>query len=266
MVRRSFRNGLGRLRAVWPLCLLFGLLTAACGDMLGRRYPSYRYRLTVQIETPQGLRTGSSVIEVQTIKDGALSLTGGGAGGDVVYRVNGQAVAVDLPNGKTLFALLRSDWDRDWAATVLALQVSYPTEQEVAVRAPARKWNPDLNFEMWMERVVATREVFVLPRFRRLGPDRVSAWPMFAQFRDPRDPRSIQQVDADHLPIAFGPGYAVHRITINRTDDPVTDSLLERLPKPDSKGFFNSDGKLRANTLKEYIFGIDDFSRGLPNE
>ncbi|WP_144243874.1 hypothetical protein [Sphingopyxis sp. MWB1] len=65
-----------------------------------------RYRLTAEVETPAGVRTGSSVIE--TIWDRGLS----GA------TVRGEAVAVDLPNGQTLFVLLRTADNPDWAAGV----------------------------------------------------------------------------------------------------------------------------------------------------
>lgn len=269
MIRRPFRAGQREPFAVWLLRLLLLpslLLTAACGDVLGKSYPPYRYRLTVEVETPQGLRQGSSVIEVQTLKEGALSLSGGGAGGDVVNRVKGQAVAVDLPNGQTLFALLRSDWDRDWPATVFALQVPYPTQQEVAARSPDGEWNPQRNFEMWMDRIEVAHGVVDLPRLRKLGPDQVSAWPMFARFRVARDPRSIERVDVDHLPAVFGAGYKVHRICLERTDDRVTTGIFARLPKADAKGFYNSDGKLRANTLNDHVFGLDEFSRGIADE
>lgn len=231
--------------------------------MAGKTYPPYRYRLTVEVETPQGLRTGSTVIEVETFRGSPLSLSGGGRGGEVSHRVTGDAVAVDLPGGQILFALLRSDWDRDWPNTVFAWQVPHAAQQAVKARSPGGKWDPNIDFDMWMENVADARGTFLLPRYRRLGPDEVSAWPMFARFRDMRDPRSIEAVDPDQLPATFGKGYAVRRITIERTDDPVTTGVQARLPKPDSKGFFNSDGRLRAETPKDHVFSLDDFTRGV---
>ena len=78
--------------------------------------PDYRYRLTVEIDTPQGLRSGSSVIEVeQSMGSTAMS----GFGRRLARRVRGEAVAVDLPDGRTLFALLRSDDNYDWASSIM---------------------------------------------------------------------------------------------------------------------------------------------------
>ena len=64
--------------------------------------PDYRYRLTVEVDTPQGLRTGSSVIQVASSVSGPYALRPG----VVSTQVKGEAVAVDLPGGKVLFALL----------------------------------------------------------------------------------------------------------------------------------------------------------------
>lgn len=237
MIRRTFRNGRGGRFRGWLLQLLLvlgAMLTAACGDLVGKTYPPYRYRLTVEIETPQGLRTGSSVIEVQTIKGARLSLSGGGIGGDVVNRVKGQAVAVDLPNGQTLFALLRSDWGPELAENIYPLQVPYPTHLEVAARSPDGKWNPDLNFDMWMERVEAARGVFVVPRVRKGLPGKQgvkpSGWPMLVRFRDIRDPASVEEVKPEELKAAIGKGYAVRRVTVERTEDPIAVDIARRLP------------------------------------
>ena len=91
MTRRSFLELLG---------------TAVLVPLIGCAGPrfTYRYRMTVEVDTPAGLRTGSSVIEVTTRWDNAPPHASG-----VHSRVRGQAVAVDMPGGDTLFALLRND-------------------------------------------------------------------------------------------------------------------------------------------------------------
>lgn len=92
-----------------------GLLLASCG-LGGDGPPTYRYRLTVEVDTPEGLRTGSSVIEVtqRMVRPGSDP-----ASKAVRRRARGEAVAVDLPAGRTLFALLRSDNDTSWATYVM---------------------------------------------------------------------------------------------------------------------------------------------------
>ena len=78
----------------------------------GYRSEEFRYRMTVEVDTPQGLRTASSVIEVEVSDPGPNSLPEAG----INTKVRGEAVAVDLPGGKVLFALLRSDDSVDAAA------------------------------------------------------------------------------------------------------------------------------------------------------
>ena len=56
------------------ICSTVAVALAGCGDVLGRDLPSYRYRLTVEVNTPEGLKTGSSVIEVESTTSGSLKL------------------------------------------------------------------------------------------------------------------------------------------------------------------------------------------------
>jgi hypothetical protein len=65
-------------------------------------FPNYthRFRLTVEIDTSEGVRRGSSVIEVER-KDRRWSLIGG-----YNFQVRGQAVFVDLGAGRNAIVLL----------------------------------------------------------------------------------------------------------------------------------------------------------------
>ena len=63
------------------------LLVPACGEQL----PTYRYRMTVEVETPEGLRTGSSVIEVRTRQGPGFP---GPEAAGIATDVRGEAVAV----------------------------------------------------------------------------------------------------------------------------------------------------------------------------
>lgn len=103
------------LQAAW--LALAALLLPGCA-FAEDKAPDYRYRLTVEVETPEGLKTGLSVIEVRQTLVRAGSVPANQA---VERRVRGEAAAVNLPGGKTLFALLRSDNDPDWASRVYVL-------------------------------------------------------------------------------------------------------------------------------------------------
>ena len=78
-------------------------------EMIGRSF-DYRYKLTAEVETPSGIKTGSSVIEIVVGMSGTI-WPEGMRGGSAHVR-HGEAVAVDLAPGQTLFVLLRSASER----------------------------------------------------------------------------------------------------------------------------------------------------------
>jgi hypothetical protein len=65
-------------------------------------YPSYSYafRLIVDVDTPQGIKSGSSVIELTSRQQVAIGPRGS------VTQVKGDAVFVDLGDGRNLIATL----------------------------------------------------------------------------------------------------------------------------------------------------------------
>ena len=81
------------------LVSLAGAMLTLGGCSLIEPSETLRYKLIVEVETPQGVRSGYSVWE--------LTLTSQKFSGYATrsnYR--GEAVTVDLPNGQSVFALL----------------------------------------------------------------------------------------------------------------------------------------------------------------
>lgn len=202
------RNGLVRiLHATWSA--LAALCISACAPTEDKA-PDYRYRLTVEVETPQGLRSGSSVIEIeQSIGRTTMS----GFGEQVFVRIRGEAVAVDLPDGHTLFTLLRSGSDVEWAARVIPLL------------------SPTANDDNPLDDLLLLEGKKQLPRtWSAPGPfNNRSAYPMMVTFGDLADPTSVVEVDADDLAASFGDGVKLKHITVQLTDDPVTTGIGKRL-------------------------------------
>lgn len=193
-------------RPVLATILLSVLALAGCdSEKLGKTLPGYRYRLTAQVQTPEGLKTGSSVIEVQWTTPGKIF----GSQGSASYRLKGEAVAVDLPKGQTLFILLSTPWSYDWAAQALGNTGILKTMVSAEGADPG---------------------VHPLPRTIMLGPDKLDNYPYFVRFRDPRDPASIERVDPDALAKTFGPGTTLKALTVQLTSDPVTHGIYARLP------------------------------------
>ena len=207
---------------------ILGLFATACGGVFGKTYPAYRYRVTVEVETPQGLRRGSSVIEVQTTAGGPYSISGGGGGG-IATRVTGEAAPIDLPNGETLFILITAEGNPDWPTNAYALEVPYPSKAEVEERTGAGKWNANAAFDLWMERVEASHGRLPLRRWRIFGASKMSGWPMLVRFKNIRDPASVESVDPDDLEATFGKGYRVRDVYVEKTDDAVNCKIKTRL-------------------------------------
>ncbi|OYX63594.1 MAG: hypothetical protein B7Y88_12505 [Sphingomonadales bacterium 32-64-17] len=189
-------------------------------SLLGGGLPDYRYRLTVEVETPEGLKTGSSVIEVKTAVAGRNSISVPGA---VSHRVRGEAVTVDLGARGVLIALLHAEDNSDWASNVVYRLV--PEAPRVLDVEGHR------DFEAQFAAMLEHLEPIELPRtFPEQGHLKDQpARPMLVRLADIADPRTLERVDPDDLAADFGPGVRLRRITMQLTDDPVTTGIEERL-------------------------------------
>jgi hypothetical protein len=196
-------------------------------------FPAYRYRLTVEVDTPQGLRTGSSVIEVVSgmVDDGAVVI-------GVGTRVRGEAVAVDLPGGKVLFALLSKPNSAEGAS-------EYAHDALIT-----KRWSGKDEYLADLNAMLRRRDTAVLPR--HIPPAYPSAppatsYPMLVTFGNIADPKTVAVVDPDNLAASFGRGVKLRRITVQMTDAAVTVGIEKRL------GWFGSvHGALVHVPLSDY--------------
>lgn len=167
-----------------------------CGLLGGSR--SYRFRMTVEVETPQGLKTGSSVMEITSYKTMKLTSEEHAGGGD--FR--GEAVVVDLPGGP-LFALLKNDG------------TGQPLDVNVT---PALA--PHATFRTVDDYVATVGELGGMFGSATAELPRAN-WPLLVRFRDINDPKSVEKVS----PEAAG----VKRIVVETTSDAVTTGIEKRL-------------------------------------
>src|SRR4030088_2375908 len=98
-VGRKRHRGMGKAAGMnfkWlgPLALLAALVI---GDQIRINRPGHKYRLTVEVETPEGIKSAAGVMAVHP--DRSYS-----RGGHTLTK--GDAVFVDLGGGKNLLALL----------------------------------------------------------------------------------------------------------------------------------------------------------------
>ena len=190
-----------------PLALLAVLFI---GDQIRINRPGHKYRLTVEVETPEGLKSAKGVMAVHP--DRGYSRSGH-------TTTKGDAVLVDLGGGKNLVALLAH---RD--NTVDLDGMNY-----VALRAyKAAGQNVSFN-EM-------TRMTGAVPVTGALIPILVS-------FTDLSNPATARTVPPDNLAAVLGQGFRLHGMTAEvvpngiwpldfggRLGEPVTRGIEAKLP------------------------------------
>jgi hypothetical protein len=198
----------------------------------------------VEVDTPEGLKSGSSVIEVSTRVSGEYSIPDPGK---IFTKVRGEAVAIDLGKRGTLFALLRSEKSVDWAGGPLMFfvpNVPYKDIEEIL-----EKENRDPSFDIRMKGLYKLQGQYVLPRHyynvlhKPKESDTPTAYPIMVMFKDIQDPKSVTKIDPDNLAANFGKGVKLKRITVERTSDPVSTGIEKQL------GWLKAIGKQRGTLL-----------------
>jgi hypothetical protein len=190
---------IGRRRVLAGVVMTGALLLSGCGST-----EKFRYKMTVEVDTPQGVKTGFAVREMRYRANGGFMF----GEGRPQLQLMGEAVAVDVAPGKTLFALLTGqDGYVDYAGNGVS------TIFRVMDSDGGQKGGPH---EIWPK----------APVIREPITDPV---PMLVSFRDIKDPTSVERLAPDALDKAFGPGVRLKRITVQATDDDVTVGIGVRL-------------------------------------
>lgn len=166
-------------------------------------YPTYtyRYRMTVNVDTPQGLRSGSSVIESRFERFPEFN------GYSSSAKARGEAVFVDLGKGRQVIALL--------AAGRNGANVDYP--QWIIFST----FNVDVDKNDQMRALERSTDSKVLPP---------KEYPTFVTFGDLNDPMTARVVPLDEFENVFGAGVKLRDVTIEMTKDAVTRGIEAKLP------------------------------------
>jgi hypothetical protein len=177
-------------------------ILGGCGDMSRK---SFRFRMMVEVETPQGLKTGSSVMELSTAM--AWHIPPETQVTDTYLK--GEAVAVDLPGGQALFALVGGTPGGDdiRGAVINTFDPKRPGSEKLVAMV-----------EMLGRKESLGRAVVMRP----------DDFPKLVRFRDIRDPKSVELVDPNDLTKSFGAGSKLRRIVLTVTHEPVTTGIEKR--------------------------------------
>jgi len=187
-------------------------------------YPSgtWRYKITVEVETPEGIKTGLAVREVtfQRMPHPLPHMKSASS------RLKGEAVVVDLGKRGVLFALINGYKIGVDHAELLPFYIfSFP------------KNGP------------TSREGLGYYSNLKAGPKELEPqyYPVLVRFRDMNDPKTVESllemekcpghhgageplcVQKDRFEEAFGEGVKVKAVTIEMTDEPITTGIVKWL-------------------------------------
>ena len=162
-----------------PLALLAALVI---GDQIRINRPAHKYRLTVEVETPQGRRSASGVLAVHPDR----SYTRRGQ-----TRTLGDAVFVELGQGKNLVALLAHVDNNN----LVLDDINY-----VALRAYTEASGKRVPFSG-------------MSGLTGIVPVKGALIPVLVSFTDPAVPGSAKVVSPDDAEAALGQGYRLQGLT-----------------------------------------------------
>ncbi|HEY3677686.1 MAG TPA: hypothetical protein VGL45_03135 [Bradyrhizobium sp.] len=187
------------------------LAVLVVGDQIRINRPGHKYRLTVEVETPEGIKSASGILAV--FPDRGYSRGGR-------TRIGGDAIFVDLGSGKNLVSLLAH---RDKSLDLEAMNY-------VALRAYGAARGGRVSFKEMSKMsgaVPVTGELI----------------PVLLTFADPRDPGSARVVAPGDTEPTLGKGFRLHGMTAEvvpngwwpidfggRLGEPVTRGIETRLP------------------------------------
>ena len=164
-------------RWLGPLALLAVLVI---GDQIRINRPGHKYRLTLEVETPEGIKSASGVMAVHP--DRSYSRDGH-------TQTKGDAVFVDLGDSKNVLALLA--------------HIDKPLELDGMNYVALRAYN------------AAGRKASFNEMNRMTGPLPVTGAliPVLVNFADLGDPGSARVLPPDGLEAALGKGFRLHGVS-----------------------------------------------------
>lgn len=187
------------------LLVSFGIAVICVGGLaliLWEPRVSWHQEVTLHFDTPGGPVEASTVTEVSVRHPTRFSKLIPAASHGLKSDIRGEAIVAELGDEKLVFALLEN------MDGLLRTSVYYADDLR---SVPPR-----------MVSKAAAHQTAPLD----VRPD---LWPQMVTFEDLNDPSTVLEVDADDLTEHFGAGYALRRITVRATQDPVTEGRVEKL-------------------------------------
>jgi hypothetical protein len=218
------------------------IATVVLGGLYYLAEPDHKYRLTVELQTPQGLKSASGVVAVYKDK-----ISVGGIGGGTATQ--GDALFLDLGGGRNLVAILRQGekgGDVD-GMNHLAMNAFAAAGQKVPFKG--------------VKLLSGTVQVYG------------DLIPTLVTFANVADPKTARVIEPTNIEAAFGGGYHLKQVTLEMVPiglwpldfggllgEPVTRGIDKRLPWVNSLGGYLS-GRFACNPSVEACLDVGQFRR-----
>lgn len=198
---------------VWRLVAVLFFMAiglSGCSDTY-----EWNEKVTLEVETPDGLKTASSVQGIELIHTwaGLPEMKGASA------SLKGEAVVMEVLPGRFLFALLSSERDPS-----RRLNLFYNRELDDLYRREL-----GLKAGEYKNRTVPEKVALTLRTKGHAMAMPTYYYPLLVTFKDINDPSSVQKVEPGNLSAVFGSGVKLKRITYEITDTPVTRGVLNKV-------------------------------------
>ncbi len=204
------------LKKILTFFVVLAAVLAGISTLWKVNYPSgtWRYKITVEVETPEGIKSGSAVREMRVSRGLQLNPDVGSAN----FGLIGEGVVIDLGQRGVLFSIISpSTWSNEFFETFYS--------QRGGGTAEGIKYYASLPLGTKGE----------LPAMY---------YPAFVMFKDINDPNSVTLVreqaffpmrdhnkqPEDNFEKLFGKGFKLKPITIEITNEPVTWKMNNILP------------------------------------
>ncbi|MCC6597232.1 MAG: hypothetical protein IT559_00380 [Alphaproteobacteria bacterium] len=212
--------------------LVVSVVAAYAAVQVGLDQYSWNYKITINIETPEGIKSGSAVREV-TNRDNTIFGEKIPEAGARISSVKGEAVVVDLGARGVVFGLIEHGSYGELYSAFGVANASNTTEGFDRLKTGAKAALPEEN------------------------------WPMFVTFTERDDPKSVtlvqgwkfnsetqKQVPVRRFAEQFGDGMQIKDIVIEIVDEPVTWKINEILPWLPQVKQGTLDGSKTTHSLK----------------
>jgi len=165
---------------------------------------TYRYKITVNVQTPDGIKSGSAIREVTDSETNIKLLDLPDVGS--APRIKGEAVVIDLGEKGKLFGLITYD-------SYYELFRAFPFDTGCC--------------ESTVEGIKFYNDLEV---GQKAELENKKYWPQFVMFEDLSDPMSVKAVNKENISEQLGGGYSIQNIMIDVTDEQIRWGISKVLP------------------------------------